>query len=104
MVHVHIREFGIMFLCVGTFESTAKYPFSSVTTTYGISENNAFYVELSDTLPSDYKQAAQFFVTWGCFSLFYGIIAICVYMFTTALSKFEWVVNYLVLTVSYPLF
>ena len=45
-------------------------------------------------------QSAQFFVTWGAFTLFYGVIAIVVYMTTTANEKIEWFVNFLVLVVS----
>ena len=54
-------------------------------------------VEISD---KGYMQSAQFFVTWGAFTLFYGVIAIVVYMTTTANEKIEWFVNFLVLVVS----
>ena len=45
--------------------------------------------------------ASQFFVTWAVFTLFYGAIAVVVYMLTTASLQLEWLVNYLVITVSY---
>ena len=44
--------------------------------------------------------AGQFFVTWAVFTLFYGAIAVAVYVFTTASLQIEWLVNYLVITVS----
>ena len=56
--------------------------------------------EVEDSLPRAYMQAGQFFVVWGIFSIFYGIIAIAVYMLTTANARMEWFVNYLVLSVS----
>ncbi|XP_019858913.1 PREDICTED: synaptophysin-like protein 1 isoform X1 [Amphimedon queenslandica] len=72
----------------------ASYPYTIVNVTYQPScEANA----TSDVLSGDYKQAAEFFVAWGSLTLFYGIIAILVYMFATANSKWEWVINYLIL-------
>ena len=54
----------------------------------------------NDDLKSNIMQAGQFFVVWGIFSIFYGIIALIVYMLTTANAQMEWVVNYLVISVS----
>ena len=49
---------------------------------------------------SGFMHSAQFFVTWGSFTLFYGVIALAVYMLTTANENMERLVNYLVITVS----
>ncbi|XP_019863188.1 PREDICTED: uncharacterized protein LOC109592058 [Amphimedon queenslandica] len=70
----------------------ASYPYTIVDVTTPCEANAT-----SEALSGDYKQAAEFFVAWGSLTLFYGIIAILVYMFATANSKWEWVINYLIL-------
>uniref|UniRef100_A0A1X7SPS4 Uncharacterized protein n=1 Tax=Amphimedon queenslandica TaxID=400682 RepID=A0A1X7SPS4_AMPQE len=77
----------------------ASYPYTIVDVTTPCEANAT-----SEALSGDYKQAAEFFVAWGSLTLFYGIIAILVYMFATANSKWEWVINYLILVVSYQPF
>ena len=52
-------------------------------------------------LDSGVMATGQFFVTWAVFTLFYGIIAVAVYVFTTANIQLEWLINYLVITVSW---
>ena len=88
----------------------APYPFTSAQVTA-----SQFVLQLGDepaTLVPDnitsipltekrYKRSAQFLVTWGSFTLFYGVIAILVYMLTTANEKIEGVVNVLVIVVSW---
>lgn len=75
------------------------YPFSSAQITL---ENPGFdpILTIPEISEKGFMQSAQFFVTWGSFTLFYGVIAIVVYMVTTANERIEWVVNFLVLTVS----
>ncbi len=46
------------------------------------------------------SQGAQFFVAWGSLTLFYGIIAILVYMFVTGIRQLEKIFDYLVWSVS----
>ncbi len=46
------------------------------------------------------SQGAQFFVTWGSFTLVYGVIAILVYMFVTGIKQLEKIFDYLVWAVS----
>ena len=89
--------------CVGAhIQSTVKYPFSTATSKVTIKGGNDTdpIFEVDDDLPSAYMQGGQFFVVWGIFTIFYGIVALFVYMLTTANARMEWIVNYLVLSVS----
>ena len=81
----------------GSFNVTIQtsYPFGNALLT---TSNNTHGKNIE--LNGGYVQTAQFFVTWGVFTLFYGIIALAVYILTTANSSMEWLVNYLVLAVS----
>ena len=45
------------------------------------------------------QQNAQFFVTWGVFTMFYCIIALLVYMLVTANEQWEKAFDFLVVTV-----
>lgn len=87
------------FIIVCQIAAKADYPYSAVSITYGSSCN----ADSPSTilLSSDYKEASEFFVAWGSLTLFYGVIAILVYMFATANSKWEWFINYLIIAVSY---
>ena len=76
------------------------YPFKSVELKYNISEFGPQSGTDKESLPTGFMMAGQFFVVWGIFSFFYGIIALLVYMLTTANAGIEWIVNFLVLTVS----
>lgn len=101
------------------FSTKVKYPFSTAVTTVSsvrignesistgikahIDPINPAIDPLNPSIPnndlnSNIKQAGQFFVVWGIFSIFYGIIALIVYMLTTANAQMEWLVNYLVLS------
>ena len=66
-------------------------------------QNDATLYSSTNTtgLDSGVMAASQFFVTWAVFTLFYGAIAVAVYILTTASLQIEWLVNYLVITVSY---
>ncbi len=81
--------------------TTVKYPFESANTKVTVESGDRTVRENTsqNTLPSTYMQAGQFFVVWGIFSFFYGIIALLVYMLTTANHRLEWIVNFLILTV-----
>lgn len=88
-----------------TFQTSAKYPFNSLLVDVTLVPSDHSQIIPADEdrfldLGNGYEQASSFFVAWGCLTLFYGVISLLVYMFTTASSKMEWFVNYLVLTVS----
>ena len=61
---------------------------------------DSFLPDSTKLADSGFMHSAQFFVTWGSFTLFYGVIALAVYMLTTANENMERLVNYLVITVS----
>ena len=82
--------------------TNVKYPFESASTTMVTVESGDKTVKdvlLPNNLPSTYMQAGQFFVVWGIFSFLYGIVALIVYMLTTANHQLEGIVNFLILTV-----
>ena len=102
-----------LFIIDANFTTKVKYPFSKAVTTgsFGgiINSSNikAHFDPINSAIHDEeynlsglYMQAGQFFVVWGIFSIFYGIIALIVYMLTTANAQMEWLVNYLVLSVS----
>ena len=86
-----------MFLTLVT--ARAQYPYSVVEVTTTINGNSSSQDTVS--LDSRFMQASEFFVAWGSLTLFYGVIALVVYMLTTANSSIEWFVNYLIISVSY---
>jgi hypothetical protein len=86
-----------------TIESNSRYPFNELMVAIDIADPNDTHVlplEFSYNLGASYQQSSQFFVAWGVLTIFYGIISLLVYILTTANSKLEWFVNYLVLAVS----
>ena len=106
-----------LFIIDANFTTKVKYPFSKAVTTgsFGgiinssnkLSDIKAHFDPINKAIDDEeynlsslYMQAGQFFVVWGIFSIFYGIIALIVYMLTTANTQMEWLVNYLVLSVS----
>ena len=86
------------FLTLASITARAQYPYSEVEVTTTINGSSPSQETVS--LVSSFKQASQFFVTWGSLTLFYGVIALVVYMLTTANSSIEWFVNYLIISVS----
>ena len=89
------------FITAANIKVAVKYPFHDPKVTINFNNGTtSSYTNNVNDLPSAYMQSGQFFVVWGIFSIFYAIIAIVVYMLTTANAQIEWVVNYLVLTVS----
>lgn len=86
-----------------TVEAYAHYPFGSASVAVkGLTRADEIFQSTNTTdLNTGFTQASQFFVAWGALTIFYGIIALGVYIFTTANIQLEWLVNYLVLSVSW---
>ena len=81
---------------------STSYSFTVATTQVNAQTPEARYESTNTTgLDGGVVTASQFFVTWAVFTLFYGAIAVAVYIFTTASLQIEWLVNYLVITVSH---
>ena len=85
-----------------TFNYTVKssYSFGYIN---GIEEsfrNGTLYrSKLEASVGRGVQQNAQFFVTWGVFTMFYCIIALLVYMLVTANEQWEKAFDFLVFTV-----
>ena len=89
----------------GTLTATASTQYAFLTISINVTGMDSIGTVLYNVtnvtnLGGGFTSASQFFVTWGVFTLFYGVIALAVYIFTTANLELEWLVNYLVLTVS----
>ena len=81
---------------------STSYSFTVATTQVNARTPETLYESTNTTgLDGGVVAASQFFVTWAVFTLFYGAIAVVVYMLTTASLQIEWLVNYLVIIVSY---
>ena len=81
---------------------STSYSFTVATTQVNARTPETLYESTNTTgLDGGVVAASQFFVTWAVFTLIYGAIAVVVYMLTTASLQIEWLVNYLVITVSY---
>ena len=92
-IHCQVRQAEI------DYDFTAKYPFdhyrlkNDSNTSRGSNSSNVNFA-------SGISQAAEFFVTWGSFTLIYAVVAILVYMFVTGIERLERIVDILVWFVS----
>lgn len=85
-----------------TFNYTLKssYSFGHVERTEESLRNGSLHIATSEvSIGHGVQQNAQFFVTWGVFTMFYCIIALLVYMLVTANEQWEKAFDFLVVTV-----
>ena len=87
---------------------SASYPFGEYTLTTTLTNIsirvgnsvNPSNITQAQLLDASVMQSAQFFVTWGSFTMIYSVVAILVYMFVTANEQLEKVFDFLVYCVS----
>ena len=82
-----------------TVQFSTKYPFRQYTRHVINSTTNLDQGKINFG-DAGISQSAQFVVAWGSLTLFYGVIAILVYMLVTGSKELERIFDYLIWTVS----